>query len=95
MGLFLAGIVPLGLAPKAVAQAPSTVAPSIRWICSTPAEPWQERSATILASVPDAESNVVKLDPATTYQVIAGWAWGPMILRVNGIHSMKRRGIMR
>jgi glucosylceramidase len=73
MGLFLAGIVPLGLAPKAVAQAPSTVAPSIRWICSTPAEPWQERSATILASVPDAESNVVKLDPATTYQVIDGF----------------------
>jgi len=65
--------VPFCLAQKAAVQAPGAVAPSIRWVCSTPSEPWQIRPATVRSDEPRLESNVVKLDPQTTYQPIDGF----------------------
>jgi glucosylceramidase len=72
-GFFIAGLVAVGLAPKAGAQTLPAVAPSLRWICSTPAEPWQERNAGVLSPAAGAETNVLKLIPQTTYQPIDGF----------------------
>ena len=54
-------------------QAQPAGAPSIRWICTTPAEPWKEMSATVLSPAPGAASNVVRLDAKTAYQTIDGF----------------------
>ena len=71
--IFLAGIVAFGFAQNAGAQAQPAVAPAIQWICSTQAEPWRELPATVLLQPQGAESNVVRLDPATVYQTIDGF----------------------
>jgi hypothetical protein len=42
--------------------------PAIHWVASTQAETWQELPATIQSQTQVTESNVVRLDPATTYQ---------------------------
>ena len=71
--IFLAGTVAFGFAQNAGAQAQPAVAPAIQWICSTQAEPWRELPATVLLQPQGAESNVVRLDPATVYQTIDGF----------------------
>jgi len=45
--------------------------PAIRWVCSTQAEPWQELPATVQPA--GAETNVVRLNPATVHQRIDGF----------------------
>lgn len=69
----MVGIVAFGFAFKVGAQTPTIAVPSIRWICSTPTEPWQERPATILSANPAAETNGVTLNPKTLYQPIDGF----------------------
>ena len=71
--ILLAGIVVFGFARNAGAQAQPAVAPAIQWVCSTQAGPWRELPATVLLQPPGAESNVVRLDPATVYQTIDGF----------------------
>jgi glucosylceramidase len=48
-------------------------AASIRWVCSTQAEPWKELAAAIVPNGPGAETNVVKLDAKTLYQTVDGF----------------------
>jgi glucosylceramidase len=60
-------------ARNAPSQAPAVATPSIRWVCTTPAEPWKEMPATVLSSAASAASNVVTLDPKTVYQTIDGF----------------------
>ena len=70
---FLTCVGLFGLAQNACAEARPVVAPSIRWVSSTQVDPWQELPATVLSQAQDTESNVVRLDPATTYQTVDGF----------------------
>ena len=55
------------------AQAQPAGAPSIRWVCTTPAEPWKEMSAPLLSPASGAASNMVNLDAGTVYQAVDGF----------------------
>lgn len=70
--LVVVGIFWVGFASPAGAQVSAT-APSIRWICSTLAEPWQEKSGTVITSASTTETNILKLDPQTAYQSVDGF----------------------
>jgi glucosylceramidase len=70
---FLACAVAFGFAQNASSQAQAAGAPSIRWVCTTQAEPWKEMPATVLPVAPSAVSNGVALDPKTVYQTIDGF----------------------
>jgi glucosylceramidase len=60
-------------AQNASSQAPPAAAPSLRWVCTTPAEPWKELSATVLSQPPSPASNVVILADRLVYQSIDGF----------------------
>jgi len=71
--LFILFSFPIFLTLPAEAQISPVVTPSIRWVCSTPAGPWEERSGTILPPEPGAGPNVLQLDSRTTFQPIDGF----------------------
>jgi glucosylceramidase len=70
---FLSCAVSFGFAQNASSQAQPAGAPSIRWVCTTQAEPWKEMPILLLASRPSAASNAVLLDPTQVYQTIDGF----------------------
>jgi glucosylceramidase len=71
--IFLICAAPFCLAQIAGAQDRTGVEPSIRWVSSTQAAPWQELPATVLPQAPGAASNLVRLDPAAVYQPVDGF----------------------
>ena len=70
--VLIAGFLWAGSAPLANTQA-SPAGPSIRWICSTPTEPWQERPVDIAGSGADAAPDACQLNPRKVYQKIDGF----------------------
>jgi glucosylceramidase len=70
---FLTCIVSFYFAQNVSAQTQLRVAPSIRWVSSIQAEPWQELSALVLTQTQGTETNVVRVDPTIVYQTIDGF----------------------
>ena len=50
-----------------------TAAPSVRWICSTETQRWQERTGEIIDETKDVANDVIMLDPQTKFQTIDGF----------------------
>ena len=93
--ILLTGIIAFGFAQNAGAQAPTAVTPSILWVCSTQAGPWRELPATVLLPPPGAESNTVRLDPATVYQTIDGFGGCFNELGWDALQALDERGRRR
>jgi len=49
----------------------SAAEPAVRWICSTPGQPWTPMEIT--AGAPADKTPVLEVDPGTTYQVMDGF----------------------